>query len=286
MAVNFFGRFLVQEGIITEAQLEDALVCQAEINHRLGDFAVARGHLEQGQVERIYEEQRKVDMPFGEMAVRLGFLTRDALAELLFAQQVHCARLGEVLIMLEAVTVEQYSRFMNEYYDLEGMRRLNMRYLLDELEEGRILPAAVTALENAFPRFGGGELKPAGLAGHFDPGRYALAYRVDMDTEGMGRVRAVVCLAESVALDIASAMSGQEAGAGEMGGALVEFFDVFRAYFRSALERRGSTVTGAKVRALAEVPADLSGDAPGRGMLLELDARLGPVALAVSAEPS
>jgi len=283
MAVNFFGRFLVQEGIINEVQLEDALVCQAEINHRLGDFALARGFLSQEQVERIFDEQRTVDLPFGEMAVRLGFMTRENLAELLFAQQVHCARLGEVLIMLEAVTVEQYSRFMNEFYRQEGRRRLNLRYLLDELEEGRILPAAVAALENAFPRFGGGEIKPGGLAGDFDPGTFAVAYKVSLEEQasdsGLERVEAVVCLAEDVALDIAAALVGPEAGAGEMGGALGEFFDVFRAYFRSALERRGASVGRESLQALAEVPGDLA----ERGMLLDLYAPSGPVVLAVRA---
>lgn len=277
MAVNFFGRFLVQEGIITETQLDDALACQGEINHRLGDFAMARGDLSAGQVQRIFDEQRTVDLPFGEMAVRLGFLTRETLAELLFAQQVHCARLGEVLIMLEAISVDQYSQFMTQYYQQEGRRRLNLRYLLDELEEGRILPAAVHALQNAFPRFGGGELKPGGLAGKFEPSLYAVAYRVVLSTRYLGRVEAVVCLAEDAALDIAAAMAGPEAGPGVVGGALGEFFDVFRAYYKSALERRGSIVLGQSLQALAEVPQDLA----SRGMLLELSAPAGPVVLAV-----
>lgn len=285
MAVNFFGRFLVQEGIITEPQLDDALACQGEINHRLGEFAQARGDLNQEQVERIFDEQRRVDLPFGEMAVRLGLMSREILAELLFAQQVHCTRLGEVLIMLEAISVEQYSRFMNDFYQLEGRRRLNLRYLLDELEEGRILPAAVSALENAFPRFGGGKLKTGGLAGDFDPERYALAYRVVLSAnggQGLGRVEAVVCLSEPVALDIAAAMAGPEVGAGEMGGALGEFFDVFRAYFRYALERRGSSVDQGALQALVEVPQGLA----GRGMLLELYAPAGAVALSVRAGPA
>lgn len=127
MSVKFFGQYLLERGVVTRAQLLEALDLQDARNLRLGDYAVRRGYLTDAQSEKINRVQLTEDKRFGEIAVEQGFLTEAQVQELLVLQQNDYLMLGEALLergVLDRATLEKELKIFKE--DQE-------RYLTDEV---------------------------------------------------------------------------------------------------------------------------------------------------------
>ena len=110
--MSFLGRFLVEQGAITEGQLEDGLRFQHEHNRRIGEVAVDRGVLTPEQVLAIREKQQDDSRLFGDIAVTERRLSRRSLDDLLFFQKVQHTYLGEALLVLGHISRDQYQRLM------------------------------------------------------------------------------------------------------------------------------------------------------------------------------
>ena len=106
-----FGLFLVQRGVITAADLVDALRIQLDRRPTLGQVALATGKLSIAQVSAILSRQSDIaGKAFGEVAKELGVLTHEDIATLLGAQQMLDAPLKEVLIERGAIGASQFDR--------------------------------------------------------------------------------------------------------------------------------------------------------------------------------
>jgi hypothetical protein len=149
---HLIGQIALEEGHITPAQLESAIVKQAARSPSppLGRLLVESGALSEAQlaqVVRIQEtrfEQLAADPArgglFGQLAVRLGYLKQDQLHDALREQQASgragtSLLLGQLLLRRKALNAEQYLEILRRqerevarcpgcgaFYDLTGTR--------------------------------------------------------------------------------------------------------------------------------------------------------------------
>lgn len=164
MNFQFLGTFLLDRGIVTQAQIDEATAYQADVNRRLGDMAVEAGLLSPEQVEKVLHLQRETDMSFGALAVAKGFVSTRDMDSLLFRQHVHQVHLCEALLALKHLTPEQFCESLARYTAQEDSRRAALKELfLRHCGEG-CMEGLVSATERAFLRFAHCPLKAQGPA--------------------------------------------------------------------------------------------------------------------------
>jgi hypothetical protein len=188
MSVNFLGRFLVQEGVITEFQLAEATTLQERCNRRLGELAVYKGLLTEERVAEVFEAQRALDAPFGEIAVRRGFLSRKDLNALLFSQKIGCRHLGECLLMLGYLSREDFALLLERYQGRQRARAVNVEYLLAGSGENAMLCLAWDAVEKAFTRFAKVRLKIESLGAPPGTHEFEAGFCIESELAGSGTV--------------------------------------------------------------------------------------------------
>jgi len=159
MSFQFLGHYLLGRGVVTQAQIDEAMAYQAEANRRLGDLAVESGLLTMAQVHEILERQRETDIAFGTLAVSLGFVKRRDMDALLFRQQVHLVHLGEALLTLGHLTASQFCDSLTDYSALESARKDALSRLFEGHCAREELIVLVDTLERAFLRFAHCSLK-------------------------------------------------------------------------------------------------------------------------------
>ena len=113
----------MEQGCITEVQLEDGLRFQREHNWCIGQMAVERGLLSPDSVRTICRQQREDARLFGDIAVRQRHLTRQSVDELLFFQKVHHTYLGEALLLCGHLSQDQYQTLLGRFYTLRDEGR-------------------------------------------------------------------------------------------------------------------------------------------------------------------
>lgn len=99
---QYFGQYLLNQGILTHVQLREVLQCEQIVKVKLGVLAVNAGVMTAAQVENVHDLQWVKDQKFGELAVQQGFLTKEQVDQLLESQQA-----GHLTIM-QTITDEGY----------------------------------------------------------------------------------------------------------------------------------------------------------------------------------
>ncbi len=111
-----FGEYLLYEGKIDAYELELALDFQKQKHLTIGVLAVQEGFLDDRQLCVVMDYQRlRGKGLFGELAVELEFLSQDDVDTLLEMQEESHIRIGEVLILLGAITREAMEAALNEF---------------------------------------------------------------------------------------------------------------------------------------------------------------------------
>ncbi len=95
-----FGEYLIDKGLITEEQLEDALAIQRAINRRLGTMATMEEIITVAELYDILDRQHMLKEPFGETAKLLCLINDKQLTDLLRRQQRDKMKVGEILVGL------------------------------------------------------------------------------------------------------------------------------------------------------------------------------------------
>ncbi len=113
-----FGRFLIDSGAITAAQLVSALDRQRHDQIPIGELAIAKGYLAYRDVANVLalrvDDRRSSDF-FGDVSVELGILSREQVDELIADQRVTRKPLGEFLVECSALTADSLQRELREY---------------------------------------------------------------------------------------------------------------------------------------------------------------------------
>lgn len=112
--VRRFGDFLIEQGLVTEGQVQEALALQPLTGSRVGESLLSLGYLTRGQLQRALSfAVRKGDAvvldrpPLGEILVGLRYVTEAQVEQGLASQQKTGKRIGEVLVEQGAIDHKQ-----------------------------------------------------------------------------------------------------------------------------------------------------------------------------------
>ena len=100
MAVQFFGQYLLEKGLITAEQVLRVIEYQELQNLRIGEFAIRQGLLTESDASRVNQLQLSQDIRFGEAAIQLGVLEEVEVQILLAAQRNSHIYFGEAVALL------------------------------------------------------------------------------------------------------------------------------------------------------------------------------------------
>lgn len=131
------GALLADEGLLTEVELELALVEQRRTGRLLGQIVVDRGYVSAFSLARVLSAQHGVDLttpepepepqltevpstwrPLGRLLVEEKLITQTQLAEALLEQE-DGRRLGEILVARGALSAADLARALGEQHGLE-----------------------------------------------------------------------------------------------------------------------------------------------------------------------
>lgn len=101
-----FGRFLVKQGKVKEAELHSALKVQKEINLPLSVFALESGCLTLESFMAALKCQREYALTFREAALRLKLIEEAVITELEEKQGKSATNIGAILIKKGSLTQE------------------------------------------------------------------------------------------------------------------------------------------------------------------------------------
>jgi len=276
MTTNFLGHFLIQQGVISEDQLADAVRYQRETNKRLGEVAIERGALTALQVDEICAKQRGDARMFGAIAVNDLHLSRKRLDELLFIQKIHYIYLGEALLLRGHITSPQYAALMRDFYDLENDRKLDLKYIQEFFAEHKALSSLVEAFIRAYSRYAGETIKIGAVAARYDSSEYESAREISGVLSG-GRDFCGMALFSGPMgerLDSLEPYEGTDVDADEHETGI---FDVVVRYFSSILRERGLFLEQVSHR-----PAPVSPSIADGVALIRLDAPSGVCGVCLS----
>jgi hypothetical protein len=110
-----FGDYLVDRRLVAASHLNSALDIQNAVNHKLGILATMDEILTVSQVYTILEEQRRSGRPFGQVARMLDLINQEHLLRLLDKQSELRMRVGEILVGLGYLTVQQMETALEDY---------------------------------------------------------------------------------------------------------------------------------------------------------------------------
>ena len=242
--MSFLGRFLVEQGAITEAQLADGLRYQREKNRRIGEVAVDRGMLDPEQVAVIRGRQDDDPRLFGDIAVGERHLSRRNLDDLLFLQKIQHTYLGEALLLLGHIDRRQYQELMGRHYALRDKGRVSLRYLQEFFAENKVAECLFAAVARAVHRTIGEEAAVTGLGSAFVPTAYPENAVVEGTVLGGRRFAASLGLSRPLADGLAAGPDkpGRPAG-------LPGFYDMILRYFGDMLRDAGLLLESGRVSA-------------------------------------
>ena len=115
-----FGKYLVDRGLLREADLIDALDRQATQRITIGRLAYQLGLMTLDQVVKVLDAQKKNPLRFGALAVELGFLTADQLETLVESQRDARVPLGQIIATLGFVAPEKVAEALKQYLNDKG----------------------------------------------------------------------------------------------------------------------------------------------------------------------
>ena len=115
MFSQYFGQYLLNQGVITPIQLSDALTQERMTRVKIGILAINAGYLTVFQVEHIHTLQQEQDKKFGEIAVAEGLLTVAQVEMLLEKQNRRYLNLCQTLVDKGYLALDKLEVVMNKY---------------------------------------------------------------------------------------------------------------------------------------------------------------------------
>lgn len=123
---QIFGRFLLEQKLLTSEQLEAIQSTQKKTRVRLGLIAVSEELLTQEQADKINRKQAREDKRFGDIAVEMGYLTESQVVRLLKLQGNPYLCFVQAATELEIMTMAQVEAAMDLYQQVNGFTNTDM----------------------------------------------------------------------------------------------------------------------------------------------------------------
>lgn len=120
MFSQIFGRFLVEQKMISAEQLNTVVESQKKVRVKLGLIAVSEKLLSQEQADKINRRQALEDKRFGDLAVEMGFLTESQVGRLLQLQGNPYLTFVQAATENEVMTLDEIENAMDLYQRENG----------------------------------------------------------------------------------------------------------------------------------------------------------------------
>ncbi|GAU08164.1 hypothetical protein [Desulfoplanes formicivorans] len=154
MNVTFFGQFLLDQGLISQKQLNEAISFQRENNALLGSLALEKGLLTREQVLEIMREQQLRYEKFGEIAIRKQYLTEEQVRELLNIQGKNHVFLGEALTRRNYLSIRELNRQLDRFDQDMRQKEASIQSVLQGLDDQGIFVCAYEMIRKYLYRLG------------------------------------------------------------------------------------------------------------------------------------
>lgn len=115
MISQVFAQYLLNKGLLTPAQVQEALESRRTVQAKLGIVAMNQGYLTAEQVKEIHQLQYRIDKRFGEIAVSEHYLSQEQLAALLAEQGNDVLNFGQALVDKGFLSLEALENVIAEY---------------------------------------------------------------------------------------------------------------------------------------------------------------------------
>lgn len=112
---QYFGRYLLNNELLSPEQLSDVLTLERSVRPKLGVLAIDAGLMTAAQVAQVHQLQHTMDKKFGEIAVERGCLTVGQLEELLATQQSKRLSLSQAIIDKGYLSLAQLESALDNY---------------------------------------------------------------------------------------------------------------------------------------------------------------------------
>lgn len=126
MFSHIFGRFLVEQKMISRETLEEVLDAQRRARAKLGLIAVSEKLLSREQADKINSRQALEDKRFGDIAVEMGYLTESQVRRLLQLQGSPYLTFVEAMTERDVMTLEEIENAMDLYRRENGLTNTDL----------------------------------------------------------------------------------------------------------------------------------------------------------------
>lgn len=123
---HIFGRFLVEQKMISQDTLEKVLDAQRKVRVKLGLIAVSEKLLTQEQADKINRKQALEDKRFGDIAVEMGYLTESQVSRLLQLQGNPYLTFIQAMAEEEVMTLEEIENAIDLYRRENGLTNTDL----------------------------------------------------------------------------------------------------------------------------------------------------------------
>ncbi|WP_462325713.1 hypothetical protein [Desulfoplanes sp.] len=154
MNATFFGQFLLDHGLVSQEQLDEAISFQKENNSLLGSLALNKGFLTREQVLDIVREQQHSHEKFGELATARGYLSDGQVRDLLASQGQNHVFLGEALTRRQYLDIKELNRQLNLFNRKIQQNESSLRAILESLDGRHVFCCAYEMTREYLYRLG------------------------------------------------------------------------------------------------------------------------------------
>lgn len=127
MFTQFFGNYLLNNGLVSHEQLSAALIAQKTTRMKLGVLAMNSGILTARDVEIVHQKQQQEDKRFGDVMVELGYATPEQVDELFKMQPSGHLLLGQALVDSGALSNAAFEQALTDYKNKNSVSDDDMR---------------------------------------------------------------------------------------------------------------------------------------------------------------
>ncbi len=147
---QFFNDYLVQNGVVSQAQIAAAVRLQKQHRALLGELGIKHGYFTQKDVDQILAAQQGNKRKFGEVAIAMGFIKEAQLHDLLEAQSNNHFYLGEALIALGYLSQNDMYRHLADFKQATNVDHLELADVLEDTFDHAVIEQSVKLIHEFF----------------------------------------------------------------------------------------------------------------------------------------
>ena len=156
MVSSIVGNYLMQRGLLSKEEFEEALAEQQRVRVKLGLIAVAEGIMTKEEADSVNSLQSVMDKRFGDIAVEKGYLAEGEVEALLKKQGNAYLAFAQALENGKIMGVEQLGLYMEDFRKERQLTVADMEDIKSD-DADRILPLYIPSACKKY-------INPAGTA--------------------------------------------------------------------------------------------------------------------------